>query len=87
VEEPQSVVASVNPAAPAAKRAERDSRPTTTRMAGTLTGGTFSPQNGHVLSLCFTCRAHDGQGTNRALMTFIVLRFLSERQSRFGPSP
>jgi hypothetical protein len=52
--EPQSVVVSANPAALAAKRAERDSRPTANRLAGTFTCGTSLPQNGHVLAPCFT---------------------------------
>jgi hypothetical protein len=56
--EPQSVVASANPAAPAAKRAERDSRPTTTR-AGALTGATSLLQNGHVHAASERCVSTD----------------------------
>jgi hypothetical protein len=68
----QSVVASANPAAPAAKRAERDSRPTAIRSAGASTCGTSPPQNGHALSLCFTWREQDGQGVNRGIMTLLI---------------
>jgi hypothetical protein len=51
--EPQSVVASANPAAPTAKRAARDSLPTATRAWASMCG-TSLPQNGHVLSPRFT---------------------------------
>jgi hypothetical protein len=82
---PQSVVASASPAALAAKRAERDSRPTVNRFRA-FTCRTCAPQNGHALSLCFTCRPQDGQGVNLRLtdVAVIVLHFSTRRQSRPG---
>ena len=86
-EPPQSVVANTTPTALAAKKAERDRRPTAAR-ARAFTRGTSLPQKGHVLSPSFTWRAQDGQGVNRAVMSQPHRPPFSSTapQSRLGPA-